>query len=713
MVIRHIGVTAFGVPIYFKHFGETSQDKEMLFSALIEAFNAIGDQLELGRIDTVAFGENLLHVTPTRKGYRVIAISDTKEWYVRNLVKRIAEIIDSDENIPEPTGFVDDEIVSKIKNLLDKFIIEEVSVSPEDIFKELDTTVKELSEILGKDAVRNLDKTIAEKRKKISESWSNILASIEGNIYEALENAWRGEISTASAIILKRADTPLLVSLGIRLSLLSNLFHNLISPPLDLIKQLVNYLTEDDVFVALIRRAVDYHFYWMDVRDYFSLYMKALEKFDTEEGVETQIKALILFDEMLLRVKSDKAKKLLNYYKDTSDALYTYFEVLAEKNVALKRIFNADLGEAQHLISVWSQKLFGDIKLTNKFLGWRTREYVLDKEEAVEAMKVFFRTSVEAEIYAKSLSYITRHLSTDAETKLRVLSQALDLIDKLLNVINREFPIYIPSCVEFMKEISFILEYSIRIIKQKNISNITEAYKKLLAVCGKIAIDEYDKMIRFYPWITSVLASFSSILLYLDDYHPQILELFYLISRLISLDSLEGMKKSSPDMFTSFVSDLLFTFGYVLVRRGVEQNKDHLESIIDYLIELVKWKMFRGSASVIDVLRIISLLSRTVFLLPKSKVKHYNREIASLLELFIDDPAKRESELVVLSEELVMFYKRLSDVVGKDAEIMSRINEMIQQLLRILGRKNYQQKIKKIETVLQGKIKESSILELF
>ena len=272
---------------------------------------------------------------------------------------------------------------------------------------------------------------------------------------------------------------------------------------------------------------------------------------------------------------------------------------------------------------------------------------------------------------------------------LNHLKQVLDII--------KTSPVLISDAYRFIASSARIIECAARIGRDKLVDQVAQLNKQLLSTLYELFIKTNHVPNIAIPYTLSALASILSTNMYLGEKSTQIIELGYLLTKLFDMDYIASLRRNEYSKFVSITTNLLFITAYLILLTG-DVNKELIKTIINGLINGCKWLLFRGYSALPILLKTLIIATGSIRYMDSEEIEEIHRLVKELLGMFIDSWEKRECETILLSEELIMYLKSVSDKIKHD-----EVKEVMERIIPILKRNGYKKKVSRIEGFFKRK----------
>ena len=335
-MIRLIGVlTEGGVPVVIKTYVET--EGEMIIGALISAAKTLCDAMGSGEVRKLAFKDNTMIVTETKKGYTVVALVDSAEDYMDSFLRIIAEEID-ESDIPQADGAVNDQHISLVTTVLETYIKDKIESSLSDLVSLVWPPIQDAI-----DTDSNLKEVILLLEQKLNTAnlepeWNTLKARTETSLENALQYALAGEYDRACAASLG-LDYDAGRVFAIKMGQLARSMTKTAAPAIKELQKVAAGIKTDDSSSDLGRKIVGFLRGEVTPAGYTEALQNAAEAFEFGD-TQTDLLFSFLFMDTRISLIPDFSKALVEYLKGRSDIARAYVFSIIDRDTIFDKLYS-------------------------------------------------------------------------------------------------------------------------------------------------------------------------------------------------------------------------------------------------------------------------------------------------------------------------------------------------------------------------------------
>ncbi len=672
-LIKLIGViSSGGIPIRFKSLIEIK--REELIASLVEAVKALSSAIKIGKTEdtkTIEFGEDKLILKESAHGYTVIALADRAEDYVKNLLRIIADDLDS--SLGEFPGIVDDALSRQIDDILSTYLSDVITItSIELLLSIMDVWDPIIDSVIVDDTVaRKIEETkhrIETTINRYKKLWRDFKSKVKSNRKAAIEYALSCDFDHACACSIDLEDDVAKL-FAIRMGLLSASMINTVFPQFSELLNVINSIRTNNIFVDFMRKAIELKLGRITLREYLSIFGDAIKSFEFR-GDEESIMLAFLFIDHALSFFPEFAEKLSSYFNDKSPLVSTLINLIVQTDKILEKAYSITKYEDIKIELVnWKRRISDSMfKLERIVRPGFLRRILGLKPRGSHVNRVMLEVSLNLETYLLLLAVLSQSPALTPIERIKILDEILEIYASYLRkLFELDAQIFVPSLVNIFQVLGVAIADRLQILtreeRKKELSRILAIVDDLI----EILISEYPKMRSDMPPITTFAACIISMLALDDILDWREILLAYLIMKNIDIRAIEEWKKVLPYNFAAITSNLMNMLAplALLVLKGKEKV-GAVKRCVECLIDIWKWMLSQGVVSrgvLIPLSHYILMISDE--LQPKQFEKMV-KTIIGLSRIAVPDLKRNDYEIALMSESLLRLLAKATQILRDD-----------------------------------------------
>ncbi|MFX0108653.1 MAG: hypothetical protein ACFE7R_10235, partial [Candidatus Hodarchaeota archaeon] len=341
-MIRLIGVLSEGgVPVHMK--SRVGTEGEMILGPLIEASKSLSAMMGSGEVRKLAFQDNTMIVTETRKKYTIVALVNRAEDYMDSLLRIISGEIDSSP-IAVADGSVTNDHRDIVEGIIDAYVKDTIEISfPDTISSIWDPILRAIKENHSfNEITEEVDFLLSKSTSE--EQWNAFKDGINTSLSDALVYALRGAFDYACAASIEIEDTVARL-FSLKMGALTLSMSKTQSPPLSTLKELANKLPSQHPLTNLAQTLVGFVAGEVIPADYSRAFREATSRFDFVDDDEHLLLGFLFLDPRVVDY-SDFAEGLHGLYCNTSELVCSYIRSIEERGKIFEKLYSITSYEA-------------------------------------------------------------------------------------------------------------------------------------------------------------------------------------------------------------------------------------------------------------------------------------------------------------------------------------------------------------------------------
>ena len=659
-MIRLMGVlTEGGVPIKFKSSMEA--EGELILGPLIEATKALSNITGSGEVRRLAFKDNTLIVTETKKGFTVIALVSKAEDYMDSLLRIIAEKID-ESNIQMADGSVNDEQTVIIEQILSPYVRDHIETSfPEAVSNIWDPVHEVLrNESRFSKVVQEVEDLL--NRPEPEKRWIQFKGDSSGSLNDALTHALRGEFDKACAIAM--ANEGVLAGIfSIKMGALAHSMTKAVPPTLIELRAIASKLPDDHPFSDLTKILVGSVAGEVIPADYARVFRESMSNFEFIADDEHLMLGFLFLD---VRVAdySEFSENLKRLYKGRSEVYCTFIESIQERNNIFNKLysitsydgFKDELG----LYKTQIASILGNITwVTNEDLMWE-----LQKEG--KGIEIGLTASLKLQNYIAVLTALTESPVLSIGERKGFLEEVLMLYREYFRELMRtDIPLFAYTLDSVFQSVGVAhAEYYFLSTGDARYHHIQRTIEFLEDIYETM-VEEWPKArVRFSLFV--VTNSLSPVLTRAGELPDAEIRLLYAAMRLLDVSTIDATQITRPTTYATYLGNTNTSLTALASRllQGEVRSKA-LKEGVSTALDVQEWFLSFGEVVRDDAMSASYHASLIAETLEEVELKKTVDRVVDLNRVVVQDPSKFDYELAMMSVPLMDLlssaWKKLAD----------------------------------------------------
>ncbi len=680
-MIRLIGVlTEGGVPVTINSYVET--EGEMIIGALISAAKTLCDVMGSGEVKKLAFKENTLIVTDSKKGYTVVALVDKAEDYMDSLLRLIADEIDN-SGIPLADGTVNDFHISVVKNTLDTYVREHLDVSLPEIVSLAWTPI---FDAIQRDprlntVVEDLDQRL--KASNLVPGWKTLVDKTPSSIIAALEYALGGEYDLACASSLDIEDDTARI-FTVKMGQLALSLSSTSAPPLEVIKETAMKITGNDTYCKLGRSIAAFLTGDISSSEYTAAFRKAAESFGFADSHEDLLYSFLFMDTRLSLLE-DFSARLADFVHDRAPIITAYISSIRDRNAIFEKLYSvSSYDDFKDTMGFYKTRIEGILEQIRQVL----KTGLLKRFRKGEKTKgLALRASLQLQNYITLLTALAESPVLTISERKEVLSEVLDLYwNYFRRLMQAGFPIFAHTIDSVFQSLGVVCAEYYYIAtgkeREKHVRLIGEFLHDIIGISGR----EWGKTnVRFSIFV--VTNALGTILATTGTFREEATALLYLGMKTTDIEQIDRTRDSSPDNYATSTGNLLTSLASAAYRLLSEGIRDTVfsETVLRSL-DVQQWFIGRGIVCRDDIMTVTYHTAFAVEMLSENDLRRAVKVVIELNHVAVQNPEKYDYEVAMTGSSVIGVLSKSWERLG-NPKYLAQAREML--CLSVAGWRKY------------------------
>ncbi len=648
-MIRLIGViTEGGVPVVVNSYVDT--EGEMIIGALISAAKTLCDAMGSGEVRKLAFKDNTLIVTESKKGYTLVALVDSAEDYMDSLMRIIAEEID-DSKIPPADGTVNDLHIELVKNVLETFIKDTLESSLSEIvslvWPPIQDAVNSNPDLRG--SIEALEQTLS--AASLVSNWDALKERTETSLENALKFAIIGEYDRACAASLG-LDYDAGKVFAIKMGQLARSMTLTSAPSIDELESIAAGIQADDSFSEMGKAIANFLSLKISSADYTKALRAAAEAFDFGDR-QTDLLYSFLFQDIRITLIPEFAERLVEYLKGRSNISRAYMFSIIDRDAIFEKLYSvSNYDDFKDTMGFYKGRIEGILEQIRSVL----KKGFMDRIKRSSASKdLALQGSLQLQNYITLLTALSESPVLTISERKEVLGEVLQLYwGYFRRLLLGDFPLFSHTIDSVFQSLGVACAEYYHLAtgkdREEHILKIGEFILDILDVATK----EWAKSnVRFS--ISVVTNSLGPILTRDDNaFKDEEILLVHLMMKSLNLEIIEKTREDDPFGYATNMGNILTTLASVVYSLLSEGIRSSLFSVcVLKSLEVQEWFVSKGVVCRDDIMSTTFNASFAADMLSEQELQKTVKIVTALNRVAIQDPKKYDYEVAMTGTPLI------------------------------------------------------------
>ncbi len=672
-MIRLIGVLSEGgVPVVLQSYVET--ESEMIIGALISAAKTLCDAMGSGEVRQLAFKDNTLIVTESKKCYTVVALVSKAESYMDSLLRIIAEEIDESE-ISEADGNVTDSHISTVEKVLDLYVKHEMDISLKEM---VPLAWNPILDAVNQDS--HLNNRISELEKTLDASdlksdWESVIGKRTPSLRDAVEYASYGEYDRACASAFG-VKTDLARIFAIKMGQLARSMSSTSAPSQEELQIVSTHIEGDDGFCRLAKAIVSYGTGEIKSSEYTTAFRNAADEFEFGDTQEHMIYSY-LFVDVRISLLHEFATKLADYLKEKLPIVYAYIFSILDRDAIFEKLYSvSSYDDFKDTLGVYKNRIDSILNQIQQAL----KKGLLQRFKREEGMKgLALKGSLQLQNYITLLTALAESPVLTISERKEVLAEVIEMYwGYFRKLLQADMPIFAHTIDSVFQSLGVACaEYYYLATgndREKHLDLVTEFLNDIM----KLSQKEWSKpSVRFSIFVvTNALATaFAKS----GKFRAEAVCLLYLAMKDAEIEQLEEIKESSPDAYATNAGNIFNSLASVAY--GILSNsiRDSIFSeCVLHALEIQRWFVSHGVVCRDDIITVTYHTGFAAGMLSLRELRRATKLVIALNRVAIQDYKKYDYEVAMTGSSLISVLSKSWERLGNPKYL-----EQAQNLLRM------------------------------
>ncbi len=659
-----------GVPVYVRSIG--MPESEVLLGALIEASRSLSALIGSGHAQKIAFQEDTLIITETKKGYTVVMLVDRAESYMERLLSVVAEALDRSP-VPSAEDAVTQDTQEIVQETVDLYVLEAVSTPITEVLARVWEPLR--AAIESDDRFREAYVRVREilSRPERTEEWNELASTVSASREMALEYAMSGNFDYACAASIG-LSSPAERVFAIKMGALAHSMVNTTAPPLSLLVEVADGLPDDYPFTDLARRLVAHLSGEIAPADYARALRRAITETELVDSEDSLLTGFLFLDGRVTGFP-EFADRLIDLYADRTTLVSSYFEAVRERQRIFDRLYSVTSFDAfRGDLAVYRSRMGGVIERASALVRTGAERSPLEKD-VIGALTVSFR-----------IQNFIALLTALCESPILVLGERAEILKEIIRVYEQQFLGLIDAGFPLF---SFTLD---SVFQSLSVA-LAEYYH---IATGQERVHHLDKMLEFISRIHSTLfkelpkAHLRFSLLVIENallpvftragiLQDQELRLLVLALETLDVNTLDAIHLTRPEYYTTEIGNLISALTAVAHQVLPEEEKSRvLPFCIAVALQVHLSLLSRGVVCRDDIVSLTHHVLLSSEYLSDEELHRVVEQVLALNMVAIQDIEQFDHEVPMVASPLIGVLEVAADRL-KDSE---RYRQVAAQIYR-------------------------------
>ncbi|MHA1906002.1 MAG: hypothetical protein ACW98Y_01805 [Candidatus Thorarchaeota archaeon] len=672
-MIRLIGVLSEGgVPVVIKTYVET--EGEMIIGALISAAKTLCDAMGSGEVRKLAFKDNTMIVTETKKCYTVVALVDSAEDYMDSLLRIIAEEID-ESDIPKADGTVNDEHIILVTTVLDTYIKDKIESSLSDIVKLVWPPIQDAidNDTNLKEAIHLLEQKL--DAANLEPDWNAMKVRTESSLENALQYALDGEYDRACAASID-LDFDAGRVFAIKMGQLARSMTNTSAPSVEEIRTIAATIKTDEPFSELGRKISGFLSGNIPGSEYTEALKIAAEAFQFGD-TQTDLLYSFLFMGTRISLIPDFSKALVEYLKGRSDIARAYVFSIIDRDAIFDKLYSvSNYDDFKDTMGFYKGRIESILEQIRSVL----KKGFVERIRRVEGAKdLALQGSLQLQNYITLLTALAESPVLTISERKEVLEEVLQLYwDYFRRLLTSDFPLFAHTIDSVFQSLGVACaEYYYLSTGKEREEHLLKVGEFLVDII-EVTSNEWGKSaVRFSNSV--VTNALGSILTRDRAFRDEEVLLVHLEMKSLDLEANERIRETAPFAYATNMGNILTTLASVAHSLlSPDIRKSIFSECVLRSLEVQEWFVAHGVVCRDDIVATTFNASFAADMFSENDLRNTVKIVTALNRVAIQDPQKYDYEVAMTATPLIGILTKSWERLGNP-----RYHEQAVEILRM------------------------------
>jgi hypothetical protein len=499
-------------------------------------------------------------------------------------------------------------------------------------------------------------------RSEPTARWLEFKTETSGTMKDALTHALRGEFDRACAIAAKEESSHARI-FSIKMGALTHSMTKTVAPTLDELRGLVAKLPVEYPYVDLAKVLVGSIAGEIIPADYTRVFRESMKKFEFVNNDEHLMLGFLFLDPIVVEYP-EFSSRLLNLYKGRSEVVCSFIEAIEERRKIFDKLYSITSYDGfKDELGIYKSQI-------SSILGSVT--WVLDDDLLWELQKegkgieIGITASFKLQNYIALLTALTESPVLTITERLGFLEEVLMLYrDYFRGLMKTDIPLFAYTVDSVLQSLSVAhAEYyflSTGIPREHHLQRTIEFLEDIYEIMEA----EWSKArVRFSLFV--VANSIGPVLARENELPESEIKLVYAAINLLDVNTVDAAQITRPTVYAAYLSNTNTALTSMATRLLEKDERiEVLKRCVDIALDVQEWFLSFGEVIRDDVMSASFHASLIVDFLDESELKRTVDRVIDLNRIIIQDPAKFDYELAMMSSTLMDLlanaWKRLDD----------------------------------------------------
>ncbi|NHJ14032.1 MAG: hypothetical protein EAX95_10175 [Candidatus Thorarchaeota archaeon] len=647
-MIQLIGVLSEGgVPVHVK--SAVDSDGEMILGPLIEASKSLSALMGSGEVRKLAFQDNTMIVTESRKGYTIVALVSRAEDYMDTLLRVIADAIDHSE-IPKADGAVTPSHKTVVEEVVNTFIRDRIDTSFVEAVSSLWNPILSLIQSDGR--FKNIKERTEDLLQKPPdyEAWMQFKESVDASISDGLAFAMRGEFDRACAATIDLEDTTAKI-FAIKMGILTHSITNAKAPPLIELQKIADTLRDSHPLAGLAITLVGLASGDVIPADYSRAFRDATAHFDFVDGQENQMLGFLFLD---TRVPDfpEFSKKIRLFYEGKSRIVCAYIEALDERTRIFDKLYSITSYDAfRDELGVYKSTLSGVLQDIDMIFE---PDLLKRLKREGRSHEVSITASFKLQNYIALMTALAESPVLTIGERREVLEEVIGLYRSYFrNLMETEIPLFAFTVDSVFQSLAVAYsEYYAVATGDTRKEALKDTAEFLADVVGTIEREWPKARVRFSLFVVAnaIFPVMTKARILIDEQ----IQLIYIAMQLLDYDTIDAMQITRTDYYaTSLGNTVTSLTALASTLLHAEKRAKALELGVNIAMEVQEWFISNGIVCRDDIVSATYHATLAADVIDNESLERIVDQVTALNTVAIQDPARYDYEVAMMASPLL------------------------------------------------------------
>ncbi|MFX1367323.1 MAG: hypothetical protein ACFFAY_01810 [Promethearchaeota archaeon] len=636
-----------GVPVHVK--SSVDAESELILGPLMEASKSLSAMMGSGEVRKLAFRDNTLIVTDSRKGYTIVALVSRAEDYMDSLLRVIADAVDH-SSIAKADGAVTPEHEEIVTEIIETYVRDTIETTfPEAISGLWKPILKAIDSDPHLAEIRQRADDILKKEER-AEVWNQFKTSVNCSIDDALQYAMRGKFDQACAASLD-VEEPIAQIFAIKMGVLAHSMTKAIFPPLGVLKKLVTDLPESHPFADLAKALVGLVAGEVIPADYSRVFRDATAQFAFIDDVDHEMLGFLFLDARTPDFP-DFSKQFVEFYKGRSEIVCAYIDAINERNAIFDKLYSITSYDAfRDEMGLYKSTIAGVLEDIDMVLEPDLLDRLLREGRGYE---VSITASFKLQNYIALLTALAESPVLTIGERKEVLEEVLVLYKNYFrNLMRTKIPLFAITIDSVFQSLSVAYaEYyaiSTGLSRELHLENTMEFLSDILRTME----EEWPKSrVRFSLFV--VANAIFPVLTKARKLSDEQIQLICIAMHLLDIDTIDAMQITRTSYYATNLGNAMTSLTSIASTLLQEEKRANaLKEGVEIVLEVHEWFIANGIVCRDDIISATFHASLAADVIDNEALEKIVDQVTAINTVAIQDPRKYDYEVAMMASPLI------------------------------------------------------------